>query len=304
METEPVDVIASADANVALPLTVLAASLADIAPPTEATRLTVLTSPDAPAAMVESARRAAGPQVTVRCVEVPDELVRGAPGRHLSTAAYYLLFAADLLDSARVIYIDLDVVVLEPLGHLWSIDLHGRPLAAVQNLTIPFVASKNGVVSWRERHLEPRLPYFNGGVLIVDLDQWRRDRHGEAVIEIARQGHEHFVNQGSLNAHFAGRWTRLPLRWNQHSSIYAKESGHESVFDLDELEAARKDPAIVHFIGPTKPWHRVCTHPYAEHWRAIAQRVGPPGWKPARNESRRQIAKRRLAKAWLALREG
>nr|CAD1844420.1 unnamed protein product [Ananas comosus var. bracteatus] len=104
--------------------------------------------------------------------------VRRALDQPLNYARIYL---ADLLPRAvrRVIYLDSDLVVVDDVARLWSIDLGGRVLGAPEychaNLSAYFTAafwshpSYPAVFAARSR----RPCYFNTGVMVIDLDRWR-----------------------------------------------------------------------------------------------------------------------------------
>ena len=42
------------------------------------------------------------------------------------------------------------------------------------------------------------------------------------------------------------------------------------MYSDQQVEAARIDPAVVHYTDRPKPWHRECTHPWASQWLEVA----------------------------------
>ena len=101
------------------------------------------------------------------------------------------LFAADLLPAGvrRVLYLDCDTVVLKPLRRLWETKLSlsgaagkektagtGFVMAAVQEPTI-YSEVKEYLDLGKEE------PYFNAGVLLIDLKQWRKEDLTRKVLE-------------------------------------------------------------------------------------------------------------------------
>ena len=150
---------------------------------------------------------------------------------------------------------------------LWLTDIAGAPLAAVENLS-PKACQDFGF---------NRQAYFNSGVLLIDLAQWRdRDIRAEATVFINHNKDRlRFIDQCTLNGIFADQWYRLPLRWNQQADIYGvlKKYAEGCGYTPDELTHAIADPAIVHFIGTQKPWTLRCFHPFQKHYNHYSQQT-------------------------------
>ena len=107
--------------------------------------------------------------------------------------------------------------------------------------------------------LRPGDVYFNAGVLVMECDAIRalapphfrcpplNDFCGMEPYN------EHFLDQDWFNEFFAGRYRRLPLRWNINPTArpthWPKSARHE-------LDGALQDPGIWHFMGYKKPWSR------------------------------------------------
>jgi lipopolysaccharide biosynthesis glycosyltransferase len=171
---------------------------------------------------------------------------------------WYRLRLPELLnDVERVICLDCDLVVLDSLQPLWEMPLDGAVLAAVTDPLFPHLDAR-----W-VAGLGIRNPadYFNSGVLVMDLQAMRTEGAMPRVAEFAR-GHAGplpYPFQDALNALFHGRRLRLHPRWNVQTTFY--ERGLAPVFAAEPLRSALADPAIVHFLGPWKPWHYRCKHP-------------------------------------------
>jgi len=97
--------------------------------------------------------------------------------------------------------------------------------------------------------------YFNSGVLLMDLGQWREAGYGEALLKLIAANSYRHHDQDALNKLFLHNWQVLPLRWNMIppvSYLFAKilKSKKYRVMAIE----ANKNPAIIHFAGRTKPW--------------------------------------------------
>jgi lipopolysaccharide biosynthesis glycosyltransferase len=204
--------------------------------------------------------------------EIADDRVTGLPSNALLTdASWYRIFLPELLPAeARVLYLDVDTLATDSLAPLWETDLGDDWIAAVTN-----VMQHNDM----ERHLELGLSgpevYFNAGVLLMNLDAWRRDGLTRRLYDYSTENPERlgWLDQDALNVVLGGRRTPLHPRWNCMNSVMRWESAKD-VFGAEQVEQARARPGIRHFEGPAanKPWHwradRAGRELYLEHRRA------------------------------------
>lgn len=183
-------------------------------------------------------------------------------------ACYRLLLPALLPAIDRVLYLDADTLVREPIRPLWDTDLDGCVVGAVTN---PLY-----------RHMEPRLrhdlglpdrrAYFNSGVLLLDLAALRERGLDRDLVAYAHDNAARVAwpDQDVLNAVL---WRdRLPLhpRWNAMPALWDLRPG-QLPWPAQEIAEARDAPAIAHFLGPYKAEHYRCTHPCRmEHARLRA----------------------------------
>jgi lipopolysaccharide biosynthesis glycosyltransferase len=136
--------------------------------------------------------------------------------------------------------------------------------------------------------------YFNAGVLLMNLEEMRRDGRTPALLDygIENAPRLEWRDQDALNVVLGERRLELHPRWNLMNSVLLFPSAVE-VFGSEALEEARTSPAIRHFEGPdaNKPWHYLCDGDlrelYLEHRRATPwPRVRREGVTP-RNVMRR-----------------
>ena len=190
-----------------------------------------------------------GGRGSIHWLPAGDTRFPGAPlwGR-MSVSTYYKLLIAERLPAelAKVIWLDCDMLVLGDIARLWDTDLAGRHALAAQDAVVPLVSSRSGVAAWQEIGLPDRAPYFNAGVMMIDLALWRRDRIGERALDYVREHRDrvYFWDQEGLNAVLSGLWGEVDPRWNHNVSIPT------------EARAGRTpgDSFIVHFAGNLKPW--------------------------------------------------
>jgi lipopolysaccharide biosynthesis glycosyltransferase len=141
---------------------------------------------------------------------------------------------------ARALWLDADVLAQADVAALWSADLGGVSVRAVRDPVVPCVGARFGVAAWRDLGLAAAAPYFNAGVLVMDLAKWRAEGVGDRALEYLRRHWRqvYFWDQEGLNAVLAGRWAPLEPAWNWSPG----------------LGAPGVQPRLVHFAGNLKPW--------------------------------------------------
>ena len=206
-------------------------------------------------------------------LHVPAADVDGFPVQAEFTAAmWYRVLLPELLpEVARILYLDIDTLVVDSLDELWKTDLNRAPLAAVTN-----VFQHNH----RHRPAEIGLPaeqdYFNSGVLLMNLEWMRRERAIDRLRDVAaREGARlEWPDQDALNLVFGRERIALHPRWNCMNSFAFRDA--RRVFGRRRMREAKSRPAIWHFEGPgeNKPWDPRCRHPAREHY--LAERAATP----------------------------
>lgn len=193
---------------------------------------------------------------------------------HFTEATYYRLLLPDLVPASlhRLIYLDCDVVVRRPIEELWAVDLRGAPTGAVLNpraLNVPLLG------------LSAERDYFNAGVLLIDLVQWRRDRVHQRALDFASRfsGKLPCHDQDALNQIHAGNWHRLDLRWNQQFKFF-KHPAHYLGLPASALRRARREPFVVHYSSNTKPWQYSNDHPWRRTYFRYLDQTPYRGWRP------------------------
>lgn len=196
-------------------------------------------------------------------VKITDDELNGLVlTNHFAKANYYRLFAADKISGDRALYIDSDVLVVGAIDELYMVDIGSSYLGAVEE-------------SWFERHQElemnPNSGYFNSGVMLLNIDAWRRDSIKDKVIDFVKRKPSviKFVDQCGVNAVVNGAWVRLHPRYNLQSVFLDDNERHSHGCAHDaQIDEAIQTPVIVHFTGSSKPWHTNNSHPYRRlYWK-------------------------------------
>jgi lipopolysaccharide biosynthesis glycosyltransferase len=212
--------------------------------------------PDGSASLLTAMVERNGGSITIH--RIPDDWVSGMPAwQYIGSSMWYRIFLPELLpDIERVLYLDVDTIVVDSLEPLWTTELEDCYLAAVSN-----------VFELHQLHRPERLGllgphrYFNSGVLLMNLDSMRADG---CTVELARHARERsaellWPDQDTLNVVLGSRRLALHPRWNCMNAVLGFPWSEE-VFGAEALEEARRRPGIRHFEGPgeNKPWHYLC----------------------------------------------
>lgn len=167
------------------------------------------------------------------------ERLKGLKAFHGNWMAYGRLLLPELLpDVSRVIYLDSDLIVNVSLDLFSTLvpDSSAHALAAVSEE--PFCESCDRELGIR-LGLDGNAPYFNSGVLYLNLDLWRDGRLTEECLQFAKK---HGVyDQSALNVVFYKSFFALPVKLNV--PLYP-ESG----------KVREPEDKIVHFAGSPKPF--------------------------------------------------
>lgn len=181
---------------------------------------------------------------------------------HGSPAVYYRLHIAEALpEYSSAVYVDADTLFLRDPAELLTLDLGPYPLAAVQDVCVPTLGTPGCLPGLPLAEAERALPYFNSGLLVIDLDRWRRREIGPAALRFATTSAQHvrFWDQDALNHVVRGQWHRLDRRWNVFplEDIWQAEEfpyyGEEHV-PRSRLGRLASEAYLIHFVTRHKPW--------------------------------------------------
>ncbi|MET9480876.1 glycosyltransferase family 8 protein [Streptomyces sp. NPDC006638] len=184
---------------------------------------------------------------------VPDRLEMATPRKHWTAATLHRLHIGDVVprDIGRVIYLDVDTLVLDDLTELYRYDLAGNTIGAVINEVAPArVLTLGERASLSQTGAKPP-GYFNAGVLLIDMDRWRAENTTERSLDIYRTYGKDIptLDQDILNYLYAERWTPVPDKWNK-----LIEHPVHGRFGSGRLDYLTRREGIIHFIGGDKPW--------------------------------------------------
>ena len=211
-------------------------------------------------------------------IRMDGDLFENAPvSSRYPTEMYYRLLASRLLPQElnRIIYLDPDILVINPLRPLWETNMSGWLFGAAAHTGKTELANDVNRLRLGVEH-----DYYNSGVLLMDLELGREEIIPE---EIFRYVEEHRMElllpgQDLLNAMFGERIFPLDdAVWNYDARNYnnyvMRSSGKYNV------KWVMENTAILHFCGKAKPWKPGYIYRFGvlyQHYEQLAGR----SWQP------------------------
>src|SRR3984957_3041057 len=100
-------------------------------------------------------------------------------------------------DVSKVIYLDADLLIQRDIFELWEQDMQGKIVLAVQDSYIQKLPAR-----CLPAQAEIERPYFNSGVMVIDLEAWRKAEIEQCCLEAARRlpHRTKWLDQHVLNA--------------------------------------------------------------------------------------------------------
>lgn len=239
----------------------------------------------------------------LRGVPVPSAMLEGIAGTdRYPEEAWYRIVLPDLLPQCgRLLWLDSDTIVLAPIQPLWELDLRGRPLAAVPNALGPRHADHLRRLGMHG----PARDYFNTGVMLLDLYEFRRRGLSRRLREErVRQAVNRFADQDVFGPVLAGDFVALPLYWNVMAGAYLHAHDAAAIHGIAVYREALRHPRIVHFTQH-KPWRFPSSHPYRDHYLRFRREAGWEAPVHGSQPLRSRLARRMpfLLRAWLTARD-
>ena len=170
---------------------------------------------------------------------------RNGPNQDRHGEACYLRLMLPRLVAGRyerLLYLDSDIFLNGELSGLLHIDMCDAAIAAVRDNS-QWRTPNRLLPEFKTLQL-PATPYFNSGMLLIDVARYQTEQILEQCLELLKNHPEALPrhDQSLLNLVMRGKWTEVSPVWNWQYTWSSR-------FFADIAE-----PRLVHFIGPRKPW--------------------------------------------------
>lgn len=161
---------------------------------------------------------------------------------HVTLPTYFRFKLPSILGKINsVLYLDCDVIIRGPLKDLFSIDLKNMAAAMVKDVESDSEAKRLGLKN-----------YFNAGVMLINLDYWRKNKIEDNLFEYTKTHTDEikWQDQDILNCVLNENIKAIDTKWNYQYFLYDEVNTN----DLNEAE-------ILHLSGRFKPWLLPFEHP-------------------------------------------
>lgn len=187
---------------------------------------------------------------------------------------YYRMVAPHVIDADidHALYLDPDILIINPLAPLFDIELGDCVFAAASHTDAVHPATALNNVRLNTNEL-----YFNTGVILMDMTRAKALIDPDEIFAFATE-HERkllFPDQDIFNALYGERTLPVPDQvWNYDARKYPDNiirTGGEATLDW-----VMNNTAILHFCGRDKPWAPRYRGQFAalyKHYATLARRI-------------------------------
>ena len=210
------------------------------------------------------------------------------------------LFVGEMLprEMRRVLYLDCDTVVLKPLHRLWETKLGAGGSAGHAGADFVMAAVQEPTIYEEvKQYLDIRKeePYFNAGVLLIDLKRWREEDLTRKVLKyyagIAEKSL--FNDQDALNGLLKGRIRTLSPRWNfftnyryfRFDTLCRMQPSYRRIPEK-VFRKAKRYPAVIHYAGDERPWRAGALNYYGKAYERYLEMTP---WKGTPKEKGKEL---------------
>ena len=173
----------------------------------------------------------------------PNEVFKSIDYRnneYISLSTYNRFLIPELKpELGKVLYLDVDIVVLGDVAELYAIDLEGFALGAAWDKSRKLYNMDTKDLL----EMSNDYKYFNAGVLILDISKWIKDGVVAHLFDIEKRYGKQVLHADEtlLNKYFDGKYKVFDIKYDY--------------IDYDVINRADIKPVIRHFATPMKPWN-------------------------------------------------
>lgn len=191
---------------------------------------------------------------------VSKEILHNCPIKesYISLAAYYRLFLESILplNLSKILYLDCDLVVTGSLKDFWDVDISHCAVGCVEDMW------SEKADNYTRLNYDASFSYFNSGVLLINLDFWRKIGFEAKAIQFIKDHAKEliFFDQDILNALLHDQKIFLPLKYNLQDGFYRVKHRIQKQ-TVEDVNRALATPIVIHYTGGKKPWNYNSMHP-------------------------------------------
>ena len=187
-----------------------------------------------------------------------------------SLAIYYRLIVPELVDLDRFIYVDVDVLCDVDLGELAQLDMGHAPAGLVPEAPLAEAVDRFVALQLGNSPVEP---YFNAGVILVNVAEWRRQKVAENTLKYIATYRPAFHDQTALN-------------YVLHHKAFSLDARFNCIANMRKNWPVLRRPfgqinRLIHFLDYPKPWDFLgeLVHPQHRLWRSVLNQTAMKGFR-------------------------
>lgn len=187
-------------------------------------------------------------------------------------SAFIRLYAPQYLPKSidKILYLDCDTIITKNISSLENFQMEDFAIAGVKDCLCGLYKKNIG--------LQVDSPYFNAGVLLMNLNKMRTIKINQKVDIFLKTYTKKIIyaDQDVLNGALHGYFAILPPAYNVMTLAFSHSFNEIEIlrkptiyYSKEEMEYAVKNPAIVHFttcMTNVRPWFENSAHPYAKEF--------------------------------------
>lgn len=222
-------------------------------------------------------------KMTLLPIRLSDELLENAPvTRRYPREMYYRIFAAQYLPEQleRILYLDPDIVIINPINELYNIDFEGNLFAAATHIRAAMRKLNEIRLAFPENG-----PYINSGVMMMNLTLLRQRQDIRQIYDyIEKYRSRLFLPDQDIISSLYGNQILLidAKRFNLTERVYFLSQTSPKAEKRLTLEEIRAHTSIIHYCGKNKPWHKNYHGKLHIFYRECAALLKGGGEPPAR----------------------
>lgn len=198
---------------------------------------------------------------------------------HVTLETYYRFFIPEFLneDIKKCLYLDSDILCTGNFEKLFDIDLNNFSMGMVYDIGYSDIRKFNRL------QYDVKYGYFNAGVILINLDYWRKNNIKKQLIDFVVSYPERCFlhDQDALN--YICHGTILPIdvsynvqrifwrvfSWKNPKNYpkYLLMSSYIARDKWDEIINGCENPIFIHFCEKPKPWIIDTFVPFTKVWR-------------------------------------
>ena len=201
---------------------------------------------------------------------VDGAIFNGFPSLNGSWATYYRLAVPRILEVPQFLYVDADTLCEVDVSELGKLDWTDVPAGLVPEA--PLAKAADRVVAEKLGN-SPVEPYFNAGVIYVNVAEWRRQRITEQAMDYLAKHRPDYWDQSALNVILHNKAVSLDEKFNCIANMRKNWPAL--------CQPCGRINRLVHFLDYPKPWDVAgeWVHPQHRLWRRVLDKTELKGFR-------------------------